>query len=253
MNERLQKIIARAGVASRRKAEEMIREGRVAVNGQTVALLGSKADPDVDEIRVDGCRITVESELVYLLLYKPAGYVTTSNDPQGRPIVTDLIRAVPERLYPVGRLDYDSEGLLILTNDGQFAHKIQHPRHGILKSYLVKVRGVLNDADIAAIGEGRHLEDGFFRPREVRLERRNPKSTWLTVSLTEGRNRIIRRYFDTFGHPAARLIRTSIGHIEVGSLKEGEYRMLRKREVEALMAGENTGERAKKILTSKLK
>jgi 23S rRNA pseudouridine2605 synthase len=235
LQERLQKIIARAGVASRRAAEELIRAGKVSVNDVVVKTLGSKADPDRDDIRVSGRLISTEVSNVYLMLNKPQGYVTTLKDPEGRPIVTDLLHGVEERVFPVGRLDYDSGGLLILSNDGAFAQKMQHPRYRIPKTYLVKIKGQVSRNRWNTIETGLELEDGFFTPEEVRLEKVNPKSTWVRMTIFEGRNRIIRRFFDALGHPVTRLIRVAIGELGLGNLKEGEFRPLRKREVEQLL------------------
>ena len=235
MEERLQKIIAAAGVCSRRAAEELILAGKVQVNDRVVRQLGTRADPGRDEIRVEGRLITTEVERVYLMLNKPAGYVTTLKDPEGRPIVTDLLHDVPERVYPVGRLDYDSEGLLLLTNDGAFAERIQHPRYAIPRTYLVKVRGRVARKDIQALMGGVELEDGPFKVDGIQEEKFNEKSQWLRVTISEGRNRIIRRAMEALGHPVARLIRISIGNLELGSLKPGEYRRLRRRDVEGLL------------------
>jgi len=234
MKERVQKILSAAGISSRRAAEKMILDGRISVNGEVVKELGTKADPDRDEIRVDGSLISTEISRVYIMLNKPRGYVTTLKDPEGRPIVRDLLRDVDERVFPVGRLDYDSEGLLILTNDGDFAQKLQHPRFKIPKRYLVKVRGSVAAKDMAAVEKGVKLEDGMFKPLEFKLEGRNPKSTWVYVTINEGRNRVIRRFFEELGHPVARLVRVSIGEIGLGDLKEGEYRHLKKWEISKL-------------------
>ncbi len=234
MEERLQKIIAASGICSRRAAEELILAGKVKVNDKIVRQLGTKADPGRDEIRVDGNLISTEVQRLYLMLNKPAGYVTTLKDPEGRPVVTDLLHGVSERVYPVGRLDYDSEGLLILTNDGAFAERVQHPRYEIPRTYLVKVRGRLTRKDLQSLLGGIDLEDGPFSVKEIREEKYNEKSQWLRVSISEGRNRIIRRAMESLGHPVARLIRVALGNLELGSLKAGEYRHLGKREIEGL-------------------
>jgi 23S rRNA pseudouridine2605 synthase len=240
MEERLQKIIARAGIASRRAAEEMIVRGRVTVNGVVTSSLGIKADPEKDEIRVDGKLIAVETEKLYLALHKPRGYVTSLHDPEGRKIVTDLLAHLPERLFPVGRLDYDSEGLLLLTNDGEFAHRLEHPRFRLPKTYRVKVGGRVPASDLRRLAVGIALEDGSFRPTGVRLEKVNKESCWLVLTIHEGRNRLIRRGFAALGHPVERLVRIAVGELTLGNLKEGKFRHLTKREVEgmkALMAG----------------
>jgi 23S rRNA pseudouridine2605 synthase len=235
MEERLQKIIAAAGICSRRAAEELILAGKVQVNDRIIRQLGTKADPDRDEIRVDGRLITTEVERLYLVLNKPVGYVTTLKDPEGRPVVSDLLYDIGERVYPVGRLDYDSEGLLIMTNDGSFAERVQHPRYEIPRTYLIKVRGRLARKEIQAMLKGIKLEDGPFSVKEVHEEKYNEKSQWLRVTIVEGRNRIIRRAMEALGHPVARLIRVGLGKLELGSLKTGEYRHLRKREIEDLL------------------
>jgi 23S rRNA pseudouridine2605 synthase len=236
MEERLQKILSKAGVSSRRAAEKMLAEGRISINGTVVTEPGTKADPQRDEIRVDGKLISVETDKVYLMLHKPPGVVTTLSDPQGRPIITDLLHGVTERVYPVGRLDYDSEGLLILTNDGDFAQRLQHPRYRIPKTYRVKVTGRLQKATLKMLENGIDLPDGRFTPADLRLEKTNPASSWLTLSITDGRNRVIRRAFDTLGHSVLRLIRVAVADISLISLKEGDWRMLTPREVERLWA-----------------
>ena len=235
MEERLQKIIAAAGICSRRAAEELILAGNVQVNDRVVRQLGTKADPDRDEIRIDGRLITTEVERIYLMLNKPAGYVTTLKDPEGRPVVTDLLYDVGQRVYPVGRLDYDSEGLLILTNDGAFAERVQHPRYEIPRTYLAKVRGRVTRKDIQSLLKGIELEDGPFTVDGIQEEKYNEKSQWLRVTISEGRNRIIRRAMEALGHPVARLIRISVGGLELGSLKPGEHRRLRRKEIEGLL------------------
>lgn len=235
MEERLQKIIAAAGICSRRAAEELILAGKVQVNDRVVRQLGTKADPGRDEIRIDGRLITTEVERVYLMLNKPAGYVTTLKDPEGRPVVTDLVRDVGQRVYPVGRLDYDSEGLLILTNDGSFAERVQHPRYKIPRTYLAKVRGRVTRKELQSLLKGIELEDGPFTVDGIQEEKFNEKSQWLRVTISEGRNRIIRRAMEALGHPVARLIRVSLGSLELGSLKPGEHRQLRRKEVEGLL------------------
>jgi 23S rRNA pseudouridine2605 synthase len=235
MEERLQKIIAAAGICSRRSAEELILAGKVQVNDRVVRQLGTKANPDRDEIRVDGRMITTETERLYLVLNKPAGTVTTLKDPEGRPVVGDLLYDISKRVYPVGRLDYDSEGLLILTNDGDFAERVQHPRYEIPRTYLVKVRGRLTRKDIQSLINGIDLEDGPFSVKEIHEEKYNEKSQWLRITISEGRNRVIRRALEALGHPVARLIRVSMGRLELGSLKPGEYRHLLKKEIEGFL------------------
>jgi 23S rRNA pseudouridine2605 synthase len=236
MKERIQKIIAGAGISSRRTAEKMIVEGRVSVNNAIVTQLGAKADIEEDEIRVDGKLILPETSKVYLMLNKPKGYMTTLHDPQGRPVVKDLLTDILERVFPVGRLDYDSEGLLLMTNDGDFALRIQHPRFMIPKTYRVKIEGNLANSAIKALSEGIKLNDGKFKPDSFHIDKRNPKSCWLTMTIAEGRNRVIRRGFESLGHSVARIIRTTISDIGLGDLKEGTYRHLTRKEIQHLLS-----------------
>ena len=241
MEERLQKIIARAGVCSRRAAETMITEGRVSVDGAVVTQLGAKTDSDRNDIRVDGKLISSETTKVYFALYKPRGYMTTMNDPQKRRIVTELLPDIAERVFPVGRLDYDSEGLLLLTNDGDFAQKLLHPRFMIPKTYRVKIEGRLGGNEFRTLaGEGVTLADGKFRVEDFRVEKTNrTTSSWVVLTVKEGRNRIIRRAFEHLGHPVLRLIRVAVADLELGNLKPGMYRSLTKREVAGLLSPRN--------------
>jgi len=236
MKERLQKIIAGAGISSRRAAETMIMEGRVTVNNEVVTQLGAKADIEKDEIRINGTLIHPETSKVYLMLNKPKGYVTTLHDPQGRPVVMDLLTGVSERVFPVGRLDYDSEGLLLMTNDGDFSLKIQHPRFRVPKTYMVKIEGKLTAREIRALSEGIILIDGVFKPDGVHILRTNLKSCWLTLNMAEGRKRVIRRGFQSLGHPVVRLIRTAVSDVWLGSLKAGAFRYLTGKEIKSLLS-----------------
>jgi 23S rRNA pseudouridine2605 synthase len=228
MMERLQKIIANAGITSRRHAEEMIVDGRVSVNHVVVRQLGAKADIEKDEIRIDDKLIFHEVSKIYLMLNKPAGYVTTLHDPQGRSIVTDLLSGISDRVFPVGRLDYDSEGLLLLTNDGDFSQKLQHPRFSIPKTYEVKIDGILTDQDLRSLIKGIKLNDGKFKPDHVQLIKRGPKNTWLSLTISEGRNRLIRRGIEALDHSVMRLVRVAISDLKLGNLKTGAYRHLTK-------------------------
>lgn len=236
MEERLQKIIALAGIASRRNAEKLIVDGRVTVNQMTVRQLGVKADRDKDEIRVDGKRIMPEVSKIYIMLNKPRGYVTTLHDPQKRPIVTDLIPDISERVFPIGRLDYDSEGLLILTNDGDFSQRIQHPRFSIPKRYEVKIDGHLTEHDFHSLHKGIRLDDGVFKPDHIQLLMKNNKNTWLSLTVSEGRYRLIRRGLGALNKVVVRLIRVGISDLELGKLKTGTYRHLKTREVRKLLS-----------------
>ncbi|MEE9913552.1 MAG: rRNA pseudouridine synthase [Deltaproteobacteria bacterium] len=243
MKERLQKIIAAAGIDSRRHAEVLITSGRVSVNGEVVTQLGVKADPQKDVIRVNGNTISLEKDLYYIALYKPAEYVTTMSDPQKRLTVVDLIRDIPERVYPIGRLDYESAGLLLLTNDGDFAQKIQHPRFGVPKTYRVKISGRLSSEELKQIGKGIKVADGVFKPENLKIEKINDKSTWLRLTLHDGKNRIIRRGFEAAGRQVARLVRESIGSITLAGLKEGQWRNLTSREIQQLLNDSNSQKR----------
>jgi len=229
--ERLQKILARAGVASRRKAEELIVAGRVTVNGRVVDRLGSKADPDRDHVKLDGRLLRAPRRLVYLALNKPGGVVTTMHDPEGRPTVMDLIRGVKERVFPVGRLDYHSEGLLLLTNDGEFAHCVTSASSHVPKTYLVKVNGPLTPEQEEQFRAGIPLHGRRTVPAGLRLAKhaRNP---WYEVRLTEGRQNQARLMFKHLGRLVEKLKRIRIGHLELGRLKPGEFRYLTPREVQ---------------------
>ncbi|MEN6422646.1 MAG: pseudouridine synthase [Smithella sp.] len=231
----MQKIIATAGITSRRHAEELITQGRVSVNGVVVKKLGEKAEAAKDIIRIDGKIISIEKTKYYIALNKPSGFVTTLHDPQNRPTVADLIRDVPERVYPVGRLDYDSRGLLLLTNDGDFAQKIQHPRFQKPKIYKVKIQGHLSKEQLKQLSRGVKLDDGVFKPENLRVEKYNDKSSWLRLTLREGRNRIIRRGFEAIGYRVASLMREAIGDLKLGTLKEAEWRYLTKKEINMLL------------------
>ncbi len=233
--ERLHKVLAHAGVASRRKCEELIATGRVRVNGQMVRTPGSKVDPGRDRIEVDGTPITVPREHTYLLLNKPAGCVTTAHDPQGRPTVMDLVRT-RERLYPVGRLDMDSEGLLLLTDDGDLAHRLIHPSYEHEKEYHVLVDGKPTARTLQRLREGIELEDGFTWPAEVTLLPQEAGGTWLRFVIHEGRRRQLRRMCKAVGHPVRRLIRVRIGPLTLRDLQPGQHRSLTNEE-QALLRG----------------
>ncbi len=234
MKERLQKIIARSGIASRRAAERMIQEGRVSVNQRSVTALGTKADERKDEIRIDGKLIAVNPLHIYLMLHKPRGFVTTLKDPQGRPIVTDLIKGIQERVFPVGRLDYDSEGLLLLTNDGEFAYKVQHPKFEISKTYMVKIKGTLSGEEMKTLKEGVQLQDGLVKPLRIGMEKKNKKNSWIEMTISEGRNRVVRRFFESIERPVIRLVRIAISAVELGTLRPGEFRYLSEKEIKRL-------------------
>jgi pseudouridine synthase len=234
--DRLQKILSQAGVASRRAAERLIADGRVMVNGRTVLEMGTKADLAVDDIRVDGRRIKRTERLRYILLYKPAGYVTTRSDPQRRRTVIDLLAGVREYVYPVGRLDYDTEGLLLLTNDGDLAARLTHPRHGVERTYEARVAGMPDDEAIDRLRHGIPLDGRRTLPAEVKLlnRGRHDKQGVLRLTIREGRNRQVRRMCEAVGHPVDTLKRVRIGPITDRRLQPGEWRELQEKEVEAL-------------------
>lgn len=241
---RLQKILSTAGVSSRRAAEGLIREGRVSVNGRTVRELGTRADPGADDIRVDGSRIRPAGARRYLLLHKPRGCVTTRSDPQGRPTVMDLLPGVRDYVYPVGRLDYDSEGLLILTNDGELAARLTHPRHGVERVYEAKVRGVPAPRALDRLARGVTIDGRRTAPARVELLRviDAPAGRQALVGLTlrEGRTRQVRKMLEAVGHPVVRLRRVRIGPISDRSLRPGRCRELTAREVAALRRAAET-------------
>ena len=219
--ERLQKVLAATGYGSRRVAEDLIAAGRVTVNGE-VAVLGRRVDPEVDHVEVDGAPIGVRPGLVYYLLNKPVGVITTSRDTHGRPTVLELVPAAP-RVFAVGRLDVDTEGLLLLTNDGQLANRIAHPSHGIEKEYLTEVRGGrVSAGGLRRLREGVELDDGITSPARVS----QPEPGVLRVVIHEGRNRQVRRMCEAVGHPVSRLVRTRIGPLSDRSLRPGSWREL---------------------------
>jgi len=235
--ERLQKIIAAAGIASRRKAEELIRGGLVSVNGQVVTELGTKADPDHDHIRVNGKLLHGPERHVYLLMNKPKGYVTTLRDPEHRPTVMDLLRGVGARVYPVGRLDYASEGLLLLTNDGEFANSLMKAAAHVPKTYMVKVAGTPPAAGLARLREGIFIASDRGRrvktaPAKIRVIRESA-NPWYEVTLIEGRNRQIRRMFEEIGHHVEKIKRVRYGPLEL-DVHPGEFRKLKPEEVAKL-------------------
>lgn len=233
--ERLQKILSQAGIASRRASEQLMLDGRVTVNGTAARELGTKADPAHDDIRVDGRRVKLPERHRYLLLNKPAGYVTTRADPQRRPTVMDLLGGVRDYVYPVGRLDFDSEGLLLLTNDGELAARLTHPRHGLARVYEVRVLGVPDAHDIERLSRGVTIDGRRTLPADVHLAPgRHEGHALLRITVREGRNRQVRRMFDAIGHPVDTLKRVAIGPIKDPRLKSGQWRELKPEEVAAL-------------------
>lgn len=233
--ERLQKILAQAGIASRRKSEEYITSGRVEVNGVVVNDLGAKADPANDEIKVDGKSIGSEKK-VYLLFHKPKGVISSVKDPKGRKVVTDYLKDVKERVYPVGRLDYDTEGLLILTNDGEFANLLTHPKYHVPRTYHATVKGTPHGNVLEKLASGIKLEDGMTAPAEVEYQdvRLEKNETVISLTIYEGRNRQVRRMMEAVHYPVELLKRVRFGPIFLTGLARGRYRELTKREVEEL-------------------
>lgn len=231
--ERLQKVLAHAGVASRRHSEELIKAGKVKVNGQVVTQLGVKVDSSTDRIEVNGQLIQQERKRTFLF-YKPLRVITSVSDPQGRKVVTDYFRSVPERIYPVGRLDYDTEGLLLLTNDGELANRLIHPRYEVDKTYVATVKGRPSPAAIEQLKKGVKLEDGWTAPAGVRILSQDEAQTKLQLTIREGRNRQVRRMCEAVGHPVIHLMRTRLGFLTLHGLKRGEYRELTQQEEERL-------------------
>ena len=233
---RLQRVLAGAGVGSRRACEELISAGRVSVDGEVVQTLGTRVDPDSSVIRVDGARIVTDPSRVYMALNKPAGMLTTLSDPHGRSCVGDLVRNRSDRLFHVGRLDADSEGLLLLTNDGELAHRLTHPSHGVPKTYLAEVTGPLPRGVGRSLREGVALDDGVAVAKNFRVLDRVGNRILVEVEVTEGRNRLVRRMLGAVDLPVERLVRTRLGPVVLGELRPGRSRVLTPAEVSALQA-----------------
>jgi pseudouridine synthase len=234
--ERLQKILAHAGLASRREAERWIVEGRITVNGAVVRKLGSQADPLRDSIKVDGKRIKAAAAPLYYAFHKPPGVITTINDPQHRPDITPYLARLGEkrRVFPVGRLDYNSTGLLILTNDGELALRLSHPRFGVTKVYRIKLSSCPTQEDFARLRQGIRLEDGMTAPARARVVEKLKTNAWVEIEVHEGRKREVRRMFEALGYFVEKLIRIRVGPVELGPLPIGEIRPLRHDEIAAL-------------------
>jgi len=225
MEKRLQKILSEMGITSRRKAEDLIFEGRVTVNGR-IATIGTKADPVKDHIKVDGKLLIRPEPKVYIMFNKPKNVVTSLHDPEGRPTVKDFLKGVKYRVFPVGRLDYDSEGLLLLTNDGDFAHAVLHPSKKISKTYLVKVKGILDEEEIEKLKSGVRLRDGMTLPAKVKKIKRTENNSWLEMTIYEGKKRQIRRMLEKTGHDVLKLKRIRVDGLELGKLEPGTFRYL---------------------------
>jgi 23S rRNA pseudouridine2605 synthase len=240
--ERLQKVLARAGIASRRAAEELIVAGRVRVNGRIIDELGAKADPRNDRVEVDGRRIVAEQP-VYVIVHKPRGVVSTMSDPEGRPSVKELVGDVPGRVFPIGRLDFATSGVLLATNDGAFADGLMHPRKAVPKMYVLKVKGNMQPDDLERWRQGVRLEDGMTLPAEVRFIRHEEDKTWLELTITEGRNQQIRRMGDATGFRVMRLARVSFAGVSSEGLRPGQWRFLTRDELVAMKSAYGVPER----------
>jgi 23S rRNA pseudouridine2605 synthase len=245
--ERLQKVLAQAGVASRRQAEVLIQEGKVQVNGKIVTELGTKVDPEKDRISVKGKPIQKEGKRTFLF-YKPLYVISSMADPQGRKVIPDFFRHVPERVYPVGRLDFDTEGLLLVTNDGELANHLLHPRFEVEKQYVATVNGVPDESSLEQLRNGIYLEDGLTAPAEVRMIHKGDDEAKIKLTIHEGRNRQVRRMCKEIGHPVKHLIRTRLANLTVKGLKRGEYREVSATEVrqlKKLLSGERDRKKQK--------
>jgi len=236
MEERLQKILAKAGISSRRAAECLITKGHISINGKIVRTLGIKADIERDEIVVDGRPIKRYQPKIYLMLNKPQGFMTTLRDPKGRPTISHCIKDIGMRVFPVGRLDYDAEGLLLLTNDGDLSHVLQHPKYKVPKTYHVKVRGMPSSSAITKLKKGVPLDGKMTLPAKVRKISETKRNTWLEITITEGRRRQIKRMCEIVGHPVLRLKRVGFGSLHLGSLQPGAHRYLNSQEMQRLRA-----------------
>ncbi|MBI4639327.1 MAG: rRNA pseudouridine synthase [Candidatus Tectomicrobia bacterium] len=234
MDLRLQKILSQAGIASRRRAEELILAGVVTINGKVVRELGIKADPDHDAIKVNGKLVRRPEPKIYLLLNKPRGYVTTTDDEKERPTVLDLLHGVKSRVYPVGRLDYDAEGILLFTNDGEIAYSLTHPKHEVPRTYLVKVRGIPTPEKLRLMMAEYRPPEGAAKSPGVKLKRRSGKHAWLELTLYEGRHHQVKQMCEKIGHPVLKLRRIRFASLTLNDLKPGEYRFLIPKEIEDL-------------------
>lgn len=238
MNIRLNKFISESGYCSRRKADELIKAGKVKVNSNVVTELGYKVDTEVDKVYIDGTLINPKKDKVYIKLYKPRGYLTAlGRDRFGKKTLSDLFREIGlrDRVFPVGRLDFDSEGLLILTNDGYFANLLTHPKYNVSKVYKVMLEGVIDKDKLEDMKRGLVLEDGFFKPDEIKIVSLGRNKTWVEVAIHSGKKRILRRFFKSFGHKVLRLIRVKIDGISIDDLKPGEFDYIPKSYIERLI------------------
>jgi len=239
--ERLQKFMAHAGIGSRRNCEELIIQGKVKVNGQVINVLGTKIDPERDKIEVNNKLIKAKEDMIYILLNKPDGYVTTSQDPQGRPTVIDLIKHINKRIYPVGRLDYETEGLLLLTNDGELAYRLTHPKYKVNKVYQALIKGRPSNESIEQLRRGVLLEDGLTEPAQIKILDKIGDNTLIELTIHEGKNRQVRRMCKAVNHPVLNLKRTKIGSLDLGTIKLGSFRFLTEDELRWLKKGVGLG------------
>lgn len=231
MKERLQKILARAGVGSRRKAEQYIKEGRVSIDDKVVTEMGIKVDPRRHRIQINGRPLEAGEKKLYILLNKPKGYVTTLHDPQGRPIVTALLKGISERVFPVGRLDLDTEGALLLTNDGDLAQRVLHPSHEVTKTYIAKVAGNPSPEKLKMLAGGIDLDGRRTAPAELKMIKKGAGFTLVRIIIHEGRKRQVRKMFAAVGHRVLELRRIAYGNLKLGSLPPGKYRLLSRQDV----------------------
>ena len=232
---RLQKYLAECGIASRRKAELLISEGSVSVDGKIITQMGYKLDPELQEVRYRGELVKRKKEHTYILLNKPRGYVTTMSDPQGRPIVTSLLNDLEVRVFPVGRLDIDTEGALILTDDGELAHKILHPSHETTKTYEVVAKGSVSQGKIRKLEQGIEIDGRKTWPAKISKASKQGSASRLAITIHEGRKRQVRRMFETIGHPVIKLKRIAYGQLRLGSLQSGSYRYLTAEELKKVL------------------
>ncbi len=236
---RLQKYLAHAGIASRRKCEEMIKSGRVQVDGKTVSCMGLKITPGVEQISVDGTTINTVEKHVYILLNKPKGYVTTVSDPQGRPIVTSLLQDVKERVFPVGRLDLDTEGALLLTNDGELTQAILHPSKQVYKTYEALVKGRPQESDLKSLENGIFVEGKKTAPAKVSFIKHHAQNSVIQIIIHEGRKRQVKKMFQAIGSPVLSLKRLAYGSLNLGTLKPGKYKFLTKKDLKLIFSNKN--------------
>lgn len=233
---RLQKFLARAGIASRRKAEEYIARGRVKVDGKVITAMGEQIIPGKQKVFFDNKEVVAGEELIYILLNKPKGYVTTLSDPQGRPIVTSLLQGIKERVFPVGRLDLDTEGALLLTNDGELTQSILHPSHEVFKTYEAEVKGCPSSRAIQALEKGILLENKKTAPANLRIKRKNKRNTVIIITIHEGRKRQVKKMFEAVGHPVQSLKRLAYGRLGLDGLAIGKFKILHQNDIKKIFS-----------------